>query len=161
MSLQSKIALVDGQISGPADIGAASDQTWSWSKRPDFSWTDLLLFSFLFLSTQSLEFFMVICCADICKSFSFPLQSFYLNYTMYTLYITQNYNADIQLCIPKHMVKWQKLLAYLFLFMKSQIHITQQFANMCNSLNKGEIHGIRTPDVFLLGRWDKKLWVIF
>ena len=80
----------------------------------DWTFHGLLLFSFLFLSTQSLVFFMVICCADICKSFSFPLQSFYLNYTMYTLYITQNYNADIQLCIPKHMVKWQKLLAYPF-----------------------------------------------
>ena len=33
---------MDGQISGPADTGPASDQTWSWSKRPDFSWTSLV-----------------------------------------------------------------------------------------------------------------------
>ena len=49
-----------------------------------------------------------------------------------------------------------------FLFMKSQIRITQQFANMCNSLNKGEIHKLRTPNVFF--NWadgTNKLWVIF
>ena len=27
---------------GLADTGCASDQTWSWSKRPDFSWTSLV-----------------------------------------------------------------------------------------------------------------------
>ena len=46
-----------------------------------------------------------------------------------------------------------------FLFMKSQIRITQQFANMCNSLNKGEIHKVRTPNV--LFNWADGLFFVF
>ena len=45
-----------------------------------------------------------------------------------------------------------------FLFMKSQIRITQQFANMCNSLNKGEIHKLRTPNV--LFNWADGLFSV-
>ena len=42
--------------------------------------------------------------------------------------------------------------------MNSQIHITQQFANMCNSLNKGEIHKLRTPNV--LFNWADGLFLV-
>ena len=49
---------------------------------------------------------------------------------------------------PKTHGKVVEIASVPFLFMKSQIHITQQFANMCNSLNKGEIHKLQTPNVF-------------